>query len=78
MNYNVSIADNGQGLSPSFKDEIFNPEKRIGGVGLHLVYEILEKYDGSVRVLDRIEGESSMGAMFIVSLPKFPDSHETS
>ncbi len=78
INYNVSVADNGQGLSPSFKDEIFNPEKRVGGVGLHLVYEILEKYNGSVRVLDRIEGQSSMGSMFVVSIPKFSNSHETS
>jgi PAS domain S-box-containing protein len=78
LSYDVSIADNGQGLSSSMREEIFNPEKRTGGVGLHLVHEIVEKYNGTVRVLDRIEGQPSSGTMFVISFPKIVDVHEAS
>jgi len=74
ISYNVSIADNGQGISTSMKEEIFNPEKRTGGVGLHLVYEIVEKYNGTVRVLDRVEGQPSLGTMFVISIPRITDA----
>lgn len=78
ISYIVSIADNGQGISISMKEEIFNPEKRTGGVGLHLVYEIVEKYNGTVRVLDRVEGQPSSGTMFVISLPKITDASDVS
>ena len=67
----ISIQDNGMGISKSVIDKIFQPfftTKATGegtGLGLSLSYDILKAHGGEVNV-ESNEGE---GATFIVQLP---------
>jgi signal transduction histidine kinase len=68
--YRISIGDNGQGITDERKADLFDTERRYGGVGLHQTHHIVEKYSGSVEVHDRVDGDYSKGAEFRVWLPK--------
>lgn len=52
----LSISDNGLGIADAKKKELFNPSRRYGGVGLHLVRRLAEKYGSTPTVRDRVEG----------------------
>jgi signal transduction histidine kinase len=67
--YDVSISDNGPGIDDIRKRDIFDKRRRYGGVGLHVASQIVSKYEGTLRVMDRIEGDSSQGADFHVWFP---------
>ena len=68
--FEVSIADNGPGISDEKKESLFDPESRFGGVGIHQALRIAQKYDGHISVKDRVENDSSQGAKFQLWLPK--------
>ncbi len=68
--YEVSVADNGSGISESLKKEIFDIARRYGGIGLHQAKQICEKYGGHIGVRDRIPEKPDQGVEFIVWLPK--------
>lgn len=70
LGYEMSIADNGPGLTDDRKRDLFDRSRRFGGVGLHLIAQIVEKYGGSVDVLDRVPGNSIEGADFRVWFPR--------
>jgi len=70
LGYEMSIADNGPGLTDDRKRDLFDRSRRFGGVGLHVIAQIVEKYGGSVDVLDRVPGNSSEGADFRVWFPR--------
>lgn len=59
--YTLSVIDNGPGIPDNKKKELFNPSRRYGGVGLHLVRRLAEKYGSHPKVLDRIEGHPEEG-----------------
>jgi signal transduction histidine kinase len=66
------VEDNGTGISPEYKDKIFelfyrlDPRKGDGeGLGLTIVRKILERHDGNIRV----ESQPGKGSSFYVSLP---------
>lgn len=67
----ISIKDNGMGISPEVLDKIFDPfftTKGIGigtGLGLSITYGIIEKHGGNIQV----HSEPGKGAEFIVLLP---------
>ncbi|RXK46402.1 sensor histidine kinase [Halorientalis pallida] len=68
----VRVTDDGPGVPDAQKETIFGKgEKGLdspgSGIGLYLVYCLVEGYGGSVRVEDRADGES--GAVFVVELP---------
>jgi signal transduction histidine kinase len=73
--YRVSVADNGPGISDSFKNTIFNralkgSNKAKGmGLGLYLVKSLVDSYKGRVWVEDRVKGDHTKGARFMVLLP---------
>ncbi|MBD3406580.1 MAG: PAS domain S-box protein [Candidatus Lokiarchaeota archaeon] len=67
--YFLEIADNGQGIPDSRKEELFDMARRYGGIGLHQSVQIIEKYGGKIDVTDRIEGNASEGAKFILHFP---------
>jgi PAS domain S-box-containing protein len=67
--YEITIGDNGQGISSSLKTAIFDVSRRYGGVGLHQSKQICDKYGGRIDARDRVKGESSKGAEFVVWLP---------
>ncbi len=59
--FTLSVSDNGPGISDSKKKELFNPSRRYGGVGLHLVRRLAEKYGSIPRVRNRIKGKPDEG-----------------
>jgi len=67
----ISVKDNGNGISPSIKDKIFQPfftTKPAGqgtGLGLSLSYDIVKAHGGELKVETK-EGE---GSEFIIRLP---------
>ena len=70
LGYEMSIADNGPGLTDDRKRDLFDKSRRFGGVGVHLIAQIVEKYGGSVEVFDRVPGDLSEGADFRVWFPR--------
>jgi PAS domain S-box-containing protein len=66
----LSIGDNGPGLSDTRKKNLFTERSHAGGVGLKLVRQMIRKYGGSIEVADRVKGKSSEGVNFLVTLRK--------
>ncbi|WP_161945919.1 sensor histidine kinase [Halalkaliarchaeum desulfuricum] len=69
-NVRIRIADNGPGISEEHRDRIFDSDVKglesIGtGMGLYLVTNLVEMYDGSVW----IEDNDPRGVVFVVELP---------
>ena len=73
--YQVAVEDNGHGVPDDKKAEIFNRLKRGEtkargtGLGLYIVKTLVEGFGGSVRVEDRVPGDHTKGARFVVMLP---------
>ena len=47
--------------SASEKKAILDAERRYGGVGLHLVRRLAEKYEAEITVTDRVKGRPRQG-----------------
>ncbi len=71
--YRICVEDDGPGIEDSQKKELFKRlstgAARTKGLGLYLVYTLVESYGGQVRVEDRVPGDRSRGSRFIVLLP---------
>lgn len=67
----IAVSDTGAGISKDAKDMIFEPfftTKEVGkgmGLGLAIVYEIVEEHGGELRV----HSETGIGTTFVVLLP---------
>jgi len=67
----IDVLDNGPGIPPEIREKIFDPfftTKDVGkgsGLGLFVVYEIVEEHDGSIAVESGIGG----GTVFKIRLP---------
>lgn len=68
----VDIEDNGPGIPPPLRDQIFNPfftTKKTGvGLGLSIVSKIVDDHRGMIRVTDSRDGPGK-GTRFTVFLP---------
>jgi signal transduction histidine kinase len=70
---NITVRDNGIGISQKIVDKIFQPfftGKPTGqgtGLGLSLSYDIIKAHGGEIKV-ETIEGE---GSEFVINLPIF-------
>ncbi|AWX44683.1 Putative sensor histidine kinase NtrY-like [Flagellimonas maritima] len=66
----ISVADNGIGIADEFKEKIFEPKftsKTSGmGLGLGMVKNIVENYNGSIRFTSQV----NKGTVFTVKFPK--------
>jgi len=71
----VMVEDGGRGIPDDFKGKVFNrmlkgTTKAKGmGLGLYLVKSLVDSYGGRVWVEDRVVGDHTKGARFVVMLP---------
>ena len=71
----ISIEDNGPGIDDGIKVKLFNRSARGStrsagrGLGLFLVKRLVENLNGKVWVEDRVPGDHTKGARFVVLLP---------
>ena len=68
--YEISVGDNGHGITEALQGAIFDVTRRFGGVGLHQAKQICEKYGGLIKTRDRVSGKPDKGVEFVVWLPK--------
>lgn len=69
----VRVADNGPGIPPAEREALFErgaPTENDHGLGLYLVRQLVERYDGAVELAET--GRS--GTEFVVELPLAPAS----
>jgi signal transduction histidine kinase len=72
----VRVIDYGRGIEPERKEALFSRfmDGADGtGLGLWVVQALTESFGGMVEVMDRVEGDYSQGAVFVVSLPACAD-----
>ena len=73
--YKVAIEDDGPGIPDEVKTKLFQRKQRGrsktagSGLGLFLVKKLVEDFNGRVWVEDRIPGDHTEGARFVVMLP---------
>ncbi|MBO0730377.1 MAG: HAMP domain-containing histidine kinase [Acidimicrobiaceae bacterium] len=68
----VSVSDQGVGIDPDRRHEIFQPFRRAGtrgvsgmGLGLHVAMEVVRAHGGTLRVLP----DQAAGTTFVMTLP---------
>jgi len=67
----LTVSDNGQGVPPEIKEDIFNPffttkQKREGnGLGLYIVYNEVSKMGGDLQ----LDSEVGAGSVFTITIP---------
>ena len=70
----VSVEDTGPGVPDGMKESIFTRFERGwvegcgDGLGLFIVRTLIERYGGTIRVEDRVEGRPDLGAAFRFTL----------
>ena len=73
--YRCTVEDDGPGIPDALKNKVFHrfqrgaTKARGKGLGLYLVRTLVEGYHGKVWVEDRIHGDHTKGARFVVMLP---------
>jgi PAS domain S-box-containing protein len=73
--HKVAIIDNGPGIPDELKTRIFNRFERGNtkakgkGLGLYLVKTLVHDFNGKIWVEDRVQGDHTKGARFVVMLP---------
>jgi PAS domain S-box-containing protein len=73
--YLVTVEDDGPGVPDEMKKKIFSRLQRGktrasgSGLGLYLVKSLVEDFQGRVWVEDRVPGDHTKGAKFVVMLP---------
>lgn len=72
QNWEVEISDYGRGISPERKERLFKRFMKGAsgmGLGLSLVQSLVRRYDGKIRVSDRVEGDYGQGTVFRLEFP---------
>ena len=78
----IQLQDSGHGIAPELQDSLFEPfvtskpPGRGTGLGLALVYSIIEDHFGSIRADSPLE--NGRGTRFVITLPGFRDDSDNS
>ena len=73
--FRISVEDNGPGISDEVKQNLFarfyrgETKAKGKGLGLYLIKTLVENFHGKVWVEDRVPGDHTKGAKFVVMLP---------
>ncbi|MBD3172370.1 PAS domain S-box protein [Candidatus Bathyarchaeota archaeon] len=71
-NVEIHVCDYGSGIPDEEKKRIL--QRRLGakgsGIGLTIVNYLLDRYNGDIRIQDRVENKPSNGSRFIIVLPR--------
>ena len=69
----IEFIDWGVGIEDNLKETMLlgfdESIKRVSGVGLTLVKQIINQYNGTISIEDRVPGDHSKGTKFVVQLP---------
>lgn len=71
----IHVEDEGEGIPPEMQDQIFEPfvttkDPGVGtGLGLSLVYSIIEEHYGHISVTSPANSETGKGTRFTITLP---------
>jgi len=69
----MDFVDWGTGMDDRMKKTVLTSlgerVQRISGVGLTLVKQIIDQYSGKISIEDRVPGDFTKGARFVVLLP---------
>lgn len=68
--HEVVLYDNGLGIPDSEIVNLFDPLKRLGGVELLIVQQIIERFSGKIRVVNKTVGARSTRTEYQIQLPK--------
>lgn len=71
----IEFSDNGIGIPDEIKNELIQKPTDLfqysrRGLGLPLILEIISRYNGMVRIEDRVKNDYSQGTNFLILLPK--------
>jgi PAS domain S-box-containing protein len=74
----LTISDHGPGIPDEKKRTIFNRYKSGGslhytGLGLSIVKNLMDRYGEDISVSDRVRGDHSRGAVFVLEFRKFKE-----
>jgi signal transduction histidine kinase len=70
----IEISDRGPGIPDTMKKDLFKrygikSQKTRTGLGLSIVKALVDRYNGSIMVSDRISGKPEEGVKFIIWIP---------
>ncbi|WP_426415871.1 ATP-binding protein [Aestuariirhabdus sp. LZHN29] len=80
----LSVSDQGSGIPSAIRDTLFEPfvtTKDPGkgtGLGLALVYSIIEEHFGKIEVVSPIDSESDRGTCIHITLPRYQQGFDSS
>lgn len=79
----VTVKDTGKGINPEIMDRIFDPyfttkdiDKGLG-MGLAVVYGIMKKHDGDIKIMSRLGRGTTVELLFPISKEKVDEEAET-
>jgi signal transduction histidine kinase len=70
--WEIRAADHSRGIEPERKAKLFERymDRAHGtGLGLSVVYALVQAFGGTISVEDRVEGDYTKGTVFIITLP---------
>ncbi|MFO8050790.1 MAG: PAS domain S-box protein [Thermoplasmatota archaeon] len=70
----IEISDKGPGISEKMKVDLFRKfgikgERSRTGLGLSIVHALVKRYNGVIEVKDRVSGDHTKGARFVLRFP---------
>jgi len=79
----ISVNDNGIGIAPEYRKQIFEIFKRLHrreeypgtGIGLAICHRVVQRHGGTITIEDAVDsdGNPATGCRFILAFPKLEE-----